>query len=71
MGFNEDGVACIDQRLDAGRRDANPGFVVFHFLGNANDHGLKIPRKGMLANAGGSTVYAEESKLQVPRLRSG
>ena len=33
----------------AGGCDANPGFMVFHFLGNTDDHGEELPRKGMLA----------------------
>src|SRR5450432_2212969 len=38
MGLDQDGVAGIDQRLDAGRGDAHPGFVIFYFLGYTDDH---------------------------------
>jgi hypothetical protein len=36
--FDEDGVAAGDERVDAGGGDADAAFVVFDFLGNADDH---------------------------------
>ena len=44
MGFHQDGMVGLYQGFYAGGGDANPGFMVFHFLGNANDHGEELPR---------------------------